>query len=107
MSWLRYASGAPYAVNVTPGGVPVVGAVIALGVLAFLVGDAHPISAGGAGRGRDGCGAYSVCGPVPARQNWTKCPTCPGAPLPDALRPLPPSRRIAWRPSSPRPPTPT
>lgn len=40
MTWLGYASGAPYAVDVTPAGIPVVGAVMALGVLAFLVWDA-------------------------------------------------------------------
>ncbi|MFD7888611.1 hypothetical protein ACFU9O_29275 [Streptomyces albidoflavus] len=40
MTWLGYASGAPHAVDVTPAGIPVVGAVMALGVLAFLVWDA-------------------------------------------------------------------
>ncbi|MFJ4945015.1 hypothetical protein DI273_20065 [Streptomyces violascens] len=40
MTWLRYASGTPHAVNVTPAGIPVVGALMALGVLAFLVWDA-------------------------------------------------------------------
>ncbi|WP_460043271.1 hypothetical protein [Streptomyces sp. JCM 18897] len=39
MTWLGYASGAPHAVDVTPAGIPVVGAVMALGVLAFLVWD--------------------------------------------------------------------
>ncbi|MGA5294670.1 hypothetical protein [Streptomyces koyangensis] len=40
MTWLGYASDLPHAVNVTPAGIPVVGALMALGALAFLVWDA-------------------------------------------------------------------
>ncbi|MFE0493239.1 hypothetical protein ACFW2M_00885 [Streptomyces albidoflavus] len=34
MTWLGYASGAPYAVDVTPAGIPVVGAAMALPAVA-------------------------------------------------------------------------
>ncbi|WP_241692161.1 hypothetical protein [Streptomyces sp. N1] len=56
MTWLGYASGASHAVDVTPAGIPVVGAVMALGVLAFLVWDAlrAPVSPGSGGWSRQG-----------------------------------------------------